>query len=138
MPNRTRIVMAGTLLLVLTGCDLTQRRSAAVTGSWRLDRVGGHRLPAPVEGRSQLLGGSLELSADGSFTESEAWTYVSHGVSAPRAPAVARGRWDMAGRTVTLHMSDGGVGSARLRDDKLVMDVNGRSEDTWVYQRVRR
>jgi hypothetical protein len=70
-------------------------------GRWALVAVDGHALPAPVDAGAEIVGGELELSADGSY-----WSSTRATIAGVAFQDVLRGRWSVVRDRITLERAD--------------------------------
>ncbi|HUF50854.1 MAG TPA: hypothetical protein VMN60_08485 [Longimicrobiales bacterium] len=98
--------------LVLTACSDSTGPEATVVGSYSLRTINEQAPPVTIyqdsQGRVEITGGSVNLNADGTFTDRTDIRIVS-GTTSLADTEIASGTYVHSGGTVQLRTSDGDV-----------------------------
>jgi hypothetical protein len=83
---------------VVANCSSpTESLPPELTGRWTLVAVDGQALPVELDVGAQLVGGDLQLSADGSY-----WNQTRANIGSAMVHGWSEGRWSVSGGQITL------------------------------------
>jgi hypothetical protein len=111
-----RAITTASLCAVAASCS-SSTSPASLAGTYTLELFGGHPLPTPGFPPLQIISGQLTVSADGSYTRTETYTYT--GGSQEPTTSTEHGRISVSGTALTVTVSTP-TGSPLVEDGQVL------------------